>query len=73
MRYKEDAITGGIGAPVADEGVLAATALFALVAGIIVCVVGSRVRILWAIVTGGSLALVSGVYLVAIMLGYSSF
>ncbi|BAW80558.1 hypothetical conserved protein [Candidatus Nitrosoglobus terrae] len=73
MRYKEDVITGGVGAPVADEGILAATALFALIAGIIVCIVGKRVHILWAIVTGGSLAVVSGVYLVAIMLGYSSF
>jgi hypothetical protein len=72
MRYKEDAITGGVGAPAADEGILAATAFYALVVGIGICVLGIRSRLVWAMLMGGSLAGASAIYLGAIVLGFAS-
>jgi hypothetical protein len=71
MRYREDAVTGDIGAPVVNEGMLVGTALYALLAGIGICLVGIRSRLVWAILMGGSLAGVSMVYLGAVVLGYA--
>jgi hypothetical protein len=71
MRYREDAITGDVGVPAANEGMLVATALYALVIGIGILVLGIRSRLVWAMLMGGLLATASAVYLSAIALGYA--
>lgn len=71
MRYREDAITGDIGAPTADEGVIVGMAVYALVVGIGICFFGLRTRIPWLIFMGGTLTIASTVYLGAFVLGYA--
>ncbi|ADE14643.1 hypothetical protein Nhal_1500 [Nitrosococcus halophilus Nc 4] len=71
MRYREDAITGEMGAPIVNEGMLTGTALYALLVGIGICIVGIRTGLIWATLMGGSLAGVSAVYLGAVVLGYA--
>lgn len=71
MRYREDAITGDVGAPIVNEGMLMGTALYALVVGIGICIVGIRTGLLWATLMGGLLAASSAVYLGAAVLGYT--
>jgi hypothetical protein len=71
MRYREDAVTGDIGAPVVNDGMMVGTALYALLAGIGICLIGIRSRLIWATLMGGSLAGLSVVYLGAVVLGYA--
>jgi hypothetical protein len=71
MRYREDAITGDVGAPAAGEEMLIGTALYALVVGIGICILGIRSRLLWATLMGGFLAGTSVIYLGAAVLGYT--
>lgn len=71
MRYREDAVTGDIGAPTADEGVIVGMAVYALVVGIGMCFFGFRTRIPWLIFMGGTLTIASTVYLGAFVLGYA--
>jgi len=71
MRYREDAVTGDIGAPVANDGMMVGTALYALLVGIGICLVGIRSRLIWATLMGGSLTGVSIIYLGAVVLGFA--
>ncbi len=70
MRYREDPVTGGAGAPVGDE-MIVGTAIYALVVGIGLCFLGVRSRLLWVTMMGGVLAGSSVIYLGAAVLGFS--
>lgn len=68
MRYREDAVTGGVGAPVGD-GMTVGTAIYTLALGAGLCFFGIRSRLMWVTVMGGILATASLVYLIAAVLG----
>lgn len=70
MRYREDAVTGGAGAPVSD-GMIVGTAIYTLVVGIGLCLLGIRSRLMWVTAMGGILVVVSVVYLGAAVLGFT--
>lgn len=70
MRYRIDPVTGGAGAPVGHE-MIVATAVFTLLIGLGFCLMGRRGRQHWVTAIGSVLVVSSAVYLGAVMLGFT--
>lgn len=71
MRYQIDPGTGGMGAPVGDNGMIIGSAIYGLLLGIAFFYMGKRSRLLWVTVIGVFLVGSSVVYLGAAMLGFT--
>jgi hypothetical protein len=69
MRYRIGESPGELGMPVTDGGMLAGTAVFGLLTGIIFVYLGLRGRQIWLTAWGGGLVLASCAYLAVAALG----
>ncbi|CAH9017918.1 hypothetical protein [Candidatus Nitrosacidococcus sp. I8] len=74
MRYRETSPEDvvGIQDTGADEGIMMVTAIYSLIVGVGICILGIKKRVFWAVISGASMALASIAYLIASALGYAN-